>query len=294
MRYGWRSAVATTAVTVAVAGWGVAGLVDAPGRDPVGRAVPVASEAPAAKIAHAIDLPEPARAAPRSTTTTTAPPPPPTTTTTTAPPGPPPEDVTFPVADAAGSSVALYDGPGAAAPTGSLANPQPYAVPLSFRVLEKRGDWLHVAIPTRPNGATAWVRAGEVTMRSVPNRVVAELGARRVTVFDGASDRVLFQAPVAIGAPGTPTPTGDLYYVDAIRATGNPGGVYGPYQMRISAFSEVLYSFNGGPGQVAFHGTNSPGLIGSAVSNGCLRMYNADITTLVSLAPVGTPVRIVP
>jgi lipoprotein-anchoring transpeptidase ErfK/SrfK len=161
-------------------------------------------------------------------------------------------------------------------------------------VLEQRGGWLHVAVPTRPNGATAWVRAADVRLREVPYRLVVELGARRVTVYRGTSDQVIFRAPVAIGTPSTPTPTGDRFYVDAVRATGNPGGVYGPYQLRISAFSEVLYSFNGGPGQVAFHGTNAPSLVGTAASNGCLRMYNRDVTALVALAPVGTPVQILP
>ncbi|HEX9992978.1 MAG TPA: L,D-transpeptidase, partial [Acidimicrobiales bacterium] len=232
----------------------------------------------------ALRVPLPERAPPHPAAVVLPPPAPPV----------PPEQATFLAADAAGSSVALYDGPGAAAPRGSLSNPQPYGVPLAFRVTSVRGDWLQVALPARPNGSTAWVRRAEVTLRTVPNRVVASVSGRSVTVYAGHSDVVLFRAPIAVGRSGTPTPTGDLFYVDAVRATGNPGGVYGPFQLRVSAFSEVLYSFGGGPGQVAFHGTNSPGLVGSAVSNGCMRMYNGDITTLVGLAPVGTPVRIVP
>jgi len=36
----------------------------------------------------------------------------------------------------------------------------------------------------------------------------------------------------------------------------------------------------------------APGLIGSAVSNGCLRMNNADVTRLANTVEIGTPVQI--
>lgn len=45
-----------------------------------------------------------------------------------------------------------------------------------------------------------------------------------------------------------------------------------------------------GGGQYAIHGTNQPNLIGSFVSHGCIRMYNADITDLFGRVSVGTPV----
>ncbi|HWI03517.1 MAG TPA: L,D-transpeptidase, partial [Acidimicrobiales bacterium] len=60
----------------------------------------------------------------------------------------------------------------------------------------------------------------------------------------------------------------------------------------VAAFSEVLMSFGSGVGQIAFHGTNAPSLVGSAVSNGCLRMKNADITRLANTVEIGTPVQI--
>lgn len=295
MRRAWRAAAAVAAAAVALVGWGAAGpsgatgteaALVAPAKVAVALRVPLPERAPPHPAALVVASPAPARAA--------APAPRPVPLRAPAPPAVPPELATYLAADATGAAVALYDGPGAPAPTGSLANPQPYGVPLAFRVMAVRGDWLQVALPVRPNQSTAWVRRAEVALRTVPNRVVASVSGRTVTVYAGHSDVVLFQAPIAVGRPGTPTPTGDVFYVDAVRATGNYGGVYGPYQLRVSAFSEVLYSFNGGPGQVAFHGTNSPGLIGSAVSNGCMRMFNDDITRLVGLAPVGTPVRIVP
>jgi lipoprotein-anchoring transpeptidase ErfK/SrfK len=55
----------------------------------------------------------------------------------------------------------------------------------------------------------------------------------------------------------------------------------------------VLQTFDGGPGQIAIHGTNHPELIGKFVSNGCVRLNNDDITALQSLVSTGTPVQIV-
>lgn len=40
------------------------------------------------------------------------------------------------------------------------------------------------------------------------------------------------------------------------------------------------------------HGTNEEGSIGDAVSHGCVRMYNQDISELYAIVPIGTPVYI--
>jgi lipoprotein-anchoring transpeptidase ErfK/SrfK len=60
----------------------------------------------------------------------------------------------------------------------------------------------------------------------------------------------------------------------------------------VAGFSEVLFEFDGGPGQLAIHGWNDPSVIGKSVSNGCIRMKNEDIAHLATLAPLGTPVTI--
>ncbi len=44
----------------------------------------------------------------------------------------------------------------------------------------------------------------------------------------------------------------------------------------------------GGP--IAIHGTNRPDLIGQAVSNGCIRVANDDLSLLFDRALAGTPV----
>ena len=95
--------------------------------------------------------------------------------------------------------------------------------------------------------------------------------------------------PVAVGKPTTPSPTGLFYVTDRIN-TGQPGGAYGPYALGLSGFSNVLFSFSGGDGEVGIHGTNTPSSVGHAVTHGCIRLYNRDITKLYSKIWIGTPV----
>jgi lipoprotein-anchoring transpeptidase ErfK/SrfK len=235
------------------------------------------------------------------TTTTTAPP---QIVTTTVPPAP--ELITVPgsklrrgvarpisspatVADVKGSTIGLYSTPGQAEADDSFDNPTWEGLPLVFLVQQRQGDWLEVQLNTRPNQTTAWIRAADVSLRQVTQRIVVSLAARSMTVYDGQTP--IMEAPVAIGDPTTPTPRGN-YYIDGAVRTPDPSGVYGPYQLSVAAFSEVLMTFGSGVGQIAMHGTNAPSLVGSAVSNGCLRMRNADITRLANTVEIGTPVQI--
>lgn len=199
----------------------------------------------------------------------------------------------FWAADAIVPEVALYDTPGATDPVSSMTNPTPEDVPLSFLVKDRGPDgWLHVQISRRPNGSTAWIHASDVRLRGVDNRIVVEREARILTVYRGTTDEVLFQTTVADGAPATPTPLGD-FFVDVVVKVDRPSGAYGPYQLSVAGFSDVLQTFGGGPGQIAIHGTNHPELIGRFVSNGCVRLTNDDVVSVHGLAPVGTPVEIV-
>lgn len=217
----------------------------------------------------------------------------------------PPTTVAKPVeyrqlAWASGAKVDVFASPGAAAPVGTLKNPTAEKQPLAFlAVAEQPGpagpggseQWLQVRLPVRPNGAVGWVKTSEVKLAEVQAyRILVELGAQRLTLYKG--DEVVMQEPVGIGKTRTPTPTGS-YYIDAMVKLDNPNTVWGPYQMSVSGFSNVLERFMGGVGQIAIHGTNAPQLIPGQISNGCVRMKNVSITKLASLTGIGTPVDIV-
>ena len=193
------------------------------------------------------------------------------------------------VADVNGSRIGLYSTPGQAEADDSFSNPTWEGLPLVFLVQQRQGDWLEVQLNTRPNQTTAWGRAADVSLRQVTHRVVVSLASRSLTVYNGQTP--VMEAEVAIGTPSTPTPRGN-YYIDGAVRTPDPSGVYGPFQVSVAAFSEVLMSFGSGVGQIALHGTDAPSLIGYAASNGCLRMSNADITRLANTVEIGTPIQI--
>jgi lipoprotein-anchoring transpeptidase ErfK/SrfK len=129
-----------------------------------------------------------------------------------------------------------------------------------------------------------------VRLSTVTTQVLIEQGLRRLTVWDGG--RLVFETPVAVGKPSTPTPNG-TYYVQGIVKM-DPRGAYGPNILALSSHSEVYKTFAGGDGLVGMHGTNQPELIGQAVSNGCIRMPNAAASELARTIPAGTPVVVVP
>jgi len=151
--------------------------------------------------------------------------------------------------------------------------------------------WHEVLLPVRPNGTRGWVPANVLQVRRTAVRVLIDVGDRRMTVY--RAGRAALRAPVAVGMPGTPTPIGSFAIAERI-PTNTPGAFLGPVVLPLTGYSETLNEFAGGNGRVAIHGTSLPGLIGSAVSHGCIRMRNPDVLRLAALARAGTPVTIRP
>ncbi|WP_281266684.1 L,D-transpeptidase family protein [Curtobacterium sp. 9128] len=171
--------------------------------------------------------------------------------------------------------------------TERLSNPQKSGAPLVLRVVDQRDGWAQVQLAQRPNGSTGWVPTSAVTLSSTPYAIVVTESTNTLDLYKDGS--VLHSYPVATGTGGTPTPTGRFALTELLAPT-NDG--YGPYAYGTTAFSDVLNSFGGGPGQIGLHGTNDSSSIGSGASHGCVRMHNADITALAKLLPLGTPFQV--
>lgn len=220
---------------------------------------------------------------------TPAPEPTPTAAVPSAEPTQAPEPVSTTVGEVAtaiNAEVAVYDAVDGAQ-LATFANPNASGAPLVFLVEATEGAWLQVKLPMRPNGSVGWVRASDVTVASLEYRLEVSTADRTVTLLKGAEVVQTFAA--AIGTGDTPTPLGDFYLTELLAPT-NQG--YGPFAYGISAFSDVLNSFGGGPGQIGMHGTDDADSIGQAASHGCIRLSNDDITMLAGILPLGTPITI--
>ena len=154
-------------------------------------------------------------------------------------------------------------------------------------VLGRWKSWSRVRY-ARLGAQVGWVPTRTLWPSSaVRTRIVVDLKARRLRAYDDGHLRMSVKA--AIGAPSSPSPRGRFFLRERVRVIDATTSPYGPMALGLSAFSRYRTDWLGG-GQVAIHGTNEPQLIGLKVSNGCIRLHNADIRRLGRLVPIGTPV----
>jgi lipoprotein-anchoring transpeptidase ErfK/SrfK len=152
--------------------------------------------------------------------------------------------------------------------------------------------WLRVALPDRPNGSSGWIREDFVRLSTTRWRITINREAHVVTVYRDGRKQRSFQA--VIGKPATPTPRG-LYAIYEKLAQADPKGFLGPWALHITAFSDVLFNYGGGPGRVAIHGRDGTSLadpLGSSASHGCVRVDDVNIIWMARVIPLGTPVLI--
>jgi lipoprotein-anchoring transpeptidase ErfK/SrfK len=153
------------------------------------------------------------------------------------------------------------------------------------------GVWYRVRLTSRPNDAAGWVPEQAVRVERTSYRIVVRLGARTLQLYKAGAAVGTWK--VAVGTTTNPTPTGSFALSEIVRQA-NPKGFFGPYILTLSAHSLKLSDFDGGDGRVALHGTSQPGLLGQAVSHGCVRLANAVVTRLGRTVPAGAPVEILP
>jgi hypothetical protein len=161
--------------------------------------------------------------------------------------------------------------------------------PRTMSVAAQRGPWLGVVTTERPNGRLAWVHARNRALhfRRTAYSLHADLSARRLELRKGG--RGIRRFTVAIGRPGSETPTGRFAVTDKLS-----GVSYGPYYgcciLALTGHQPNLPAGWRGGNRLAIHGTNSPQTIGTAASAGCLRAADADLLVLMRRVPLGTPV----
>lgn len=196
------------------------------------------------------------------------------------------------VVSTTGESLPVYEAAGDAEPLEELGPWSLYGFPttlLGFGTTDVDGEeWIEVELLGAPNHERAWVPAAQVEVTSTQTAIHVYLDERELELT--VDDEVALTSEVVIGADESPTPLGTFWVTDPLDFTANDSGVYGAYALGLNGYSETLEEFNGGPPQIAVHGTNEPELLGQNVSNGCIRVPNDVAVELGAQAPVGTPV----
>ena len=158
---------------------------------------------------------------------------------------------------------------------------------LQSRVDDKERTWLQIRVPGRPNGQKGWIpREALGPFHTVRTHLRINRSTLRATLYNRG--RRVWSTRIGVGKRATPTPAGNFYVRERLKAL---GGLYGPWAFGTSAYS-VLSDWPGG-GVVGIHGTDQPELIPGRPSHGCIRMPNRKIRQLVKRMRIGTPVKIV-
>jgi hypothetical protein len=217
------------------------------------------------------------------------------TTTPLAPPPPPAEPEPKPARRRGIHRIAVVDGtvPLRARPNGrviaSASASTEFGGQRVLSVAARRGPWLGVVATGLPNGQLAWLnrRNPALHLRRTAYSLHADLSGRWVELR--RRGRRIRRITVAVGRPGSETPTGRFAVTDKLNGS-SYGSYYGCCILALNGTQPNLPPGWTGGNRLAIHGTNAPGTIGSAASAGCLRAGDAELRVLMRRVPLGTPV----
>jgi lipoprotein-anchoring transpeptidase ErfK/SrfK len=187
-----------------------------------------------------------------------------------------------------GGTVALRDRPRGHV-VAQIGDRTQFGSATALSVASRRARWAAVPSSALPNGRLGWVdtRDGALDRRTTDVRLSVSLSHRRLELR--VRGKLVRKVPVAIGRPGSTTPTGRFSITDKM-----PGGRYGPYYgcciLALSGHQPNTPPGWTGGDRLAIHGTNAPSTVGTPASAGCLRAADQDLRVLMRRVPLGTPV----
>lgn len=184
--------------------------------------------------------------------------------------------------------------PSPGAPANMIVPGSWYGYPSVLPVIATTSTWAEVRLAQRPNGSTAWVPLSDVTLGLTPFRIVVNLSTMHLLVYEDGQQ--IFDFPAGIGAPDDPTVVGHYFMTMKVPA---PSAGYGPFVLVTSAHSDSITDWeNSGDAIIAIHGPITSyddgriGTNGAAISHGCVRLHDADLSQL-GIIPAGTPIDVV-
>jgi lipoprotein-anchoring transpeptidase ErfK/SrfK len=191
------------------------------------------------------------------------------------------------VAEMRGATVSLRAAPGSERVLAVARRTTEFGSPTTFAVAGIQGRWAEVISPLLPNDVHGFVNRKLLTLSRVRVALDVDLSRRELRLWRGGEIRR--RVDVAIGAPGSPTPTGRFAITDEL--TDFYSSAYGCCVIALSGHQTRLPSGWTGGDRLAIHGG---GGLGSAVSSGCLHAGETDLRWLLRRVPLGTQVVIHP
>ena len=126
--------------------------------------------------------------------------------------------------------------------------------------------------------------------RTMSSEIIINIPSYTIEYYE--NNKLIKEYPVAIGKPSTPTPLGLFYIIDKeIDPSWYPPERNGDV-VSSGPDNPLGYRWMGFEGNYGIHGTNAPWSIGSAISNGCIRMHEENVEELFLQIEYNTPVYI--
>jgi lipoprotein-anchoring transpeptidase ErfK/SrfK len=164
----------------------------------------------------------------------------------------------------------------------------PFGSRTTMAVARTSGRWAAVITPFLPNNQLGWVRLDPKRLGAYGSNysIDVDLSQRQASIL--RKGHVVRSFSVTVGAAASPTPTGHFALTDTFRGNLNPA--YGCCAAALSANQPTLPSGWFGGSRIAIHGTYEA--LGEALSHGCIRAADADVSAIVSTVPIGSPVNV--
>lgn len=153
-------------------------------------------------------------------------------------------------------------------------------------VIGEQDGWVHVLLPSKPNGSTGWIRSADVERATTPYAIRVHL--RSMTLELVTNGTVTDTWAVGTGKASAPTPAGRTFLLGAFT---DDKQTYSPVILPLGTHSPTHDTFGGGPGTVAIHTWPSADVFGTTSSDGCVRVPAAALEKLTEV-PLGTLVSI--
>jgi lipoprotein-anchoring transpeptidase ErfK/SrfK len=152
-------------------------------------------------------------------------------------------------------------------------------------------EWIKLRIPARPNGQIGWVERSALGRFHLTHQRVV-VNQERLRLYFYVSGHLVWSAPIGVGKPSTPTPTGHFWIREKFPLLPR-SSLYYPYAFGTADYSGLTEWPRGGV--VGIHGPYGAraSQIPGRISHGCIRLRIPDDNWLGHHLNIGAPLRVI-